>query len=109
MIPADLPPDADFAASTNTSTNLSTDPRAQTYHNRLYPWLLICQLPQMQRMIVARFRKRNDAEAHLKTLRQLTPETVYQIVFDPVDDCGLQSTFQTAAKSKATVDSSIKT
>jgi hypothetical protein len=63
----------------------------------------------MQRLIVARFRKRNDAEAHLKALRQLTPDAAYQIVFDLVDDGSSQSTSQTAANSKATIDSSIRT
>lgn len=37
----------------------------------------------MQRQVVARFRRRNDAEAHLQALCRLEPTTNYEIVFDP--------------------------
>ncbi len=32
--------------------------------------------------IVARFRRRNDAEAHLQVLRRLMPDASFEIVFD---------------------------
>ncbi|HEY9880159.1 MAG TPA: hypothetical protein V6D29_17010, partial [Leptolyngbyaceae cyanobacterium] len=35
-----------------------------TYRNRLYPWCIIRQLPNFQRITVTRFRKRNEAEEH---------------------------------------------
>ncbi|WP_416667185.1 hypothetical protein [Egbenema bharatensis] len=64
-----------------------------TYRNRLSPWCIILLLPQMQRLppagrrpsVVARFRKRNDAEAHLQALKRLNPTLQYEIVFDPID------------------------
>lgn len=37
----------------------------------------------MQRMTVARCRRRNDAEEHLKVLRRLMPDASFEIVFDP--------------------------
>lgn len=37
-------------------------------------------------MIVARFRRRNDAEAHLQTLRRLAPTQRYDLIFDPTHD-----------------------
>lgn len=49
-----------------------------TYYNRLHPWCIIRRLPNMQRTIIARFRKRNEAEAH-----RLNPDADYAIVFDP--------------------------
>lgn len=36
----------------------------------------------MQRITVARFRRRNDADAHVKVLRQLIPEGTYIILFN---------------------------
>jgi hypothetical protein len=36
----------------------------------------------MQRLVVCRFRRRNDAEAHLRTLRQLEPMIECEIIFD---------------------------
>ena len=64
-----------------------------SYRDRLSPWCIIQLLPQMQRFskgeatqtVVARFRKRNDAEAHLQALRRLNLTLQYEIVFDPLD------------------------
>ncbi|MGB3293152.1 MAG: hypothetical protein WBB01_09220 [Phormidesmis sp.] len=36
----------------------------------------------MQNREVARFRRRNDADAHLRVLRQLSPLSHYAIVFN---------------------------
>lgn len=58
---------------------------AQTYYDRLHPWCIIRLLPKMQRAVVARFRRRNDAEAHLKILQQMNPDADYLIIFDPPD------------------------
>ncbi|MBD2070297.1 hypothetical protein H6F93_22755 [Leptolyngbya sp. FACHB-671] len=54
-----------------------------TYLDQLHPWCIICLLPNMQHRVVARFRRRNDAEAHLRILRQNAPTLDYTIVFDP--------------------------
>lgn len=56
------------------------------YQQQLHPWCVIQLLPQMQRRTIARFRRRNDAEAHIRVLRQLTSGNQYTIVFDPVLD-----------------------
>lgn len=39
-------------------------------------------MPNLQRITVARFRRRNDAEAHLKTVQRLIPSVTYTIIFD---------------------------
>ncbi len=52
------------------------------YQQQLYPWCIIQLLPEMQRRVVARFRRRNDADAHLRVLRQQA-QLRYTIVFDP--------------------------
>ena len=54
-----------------------------TYLERLSPWCLVRLLPNIQRLTVGRFRRRNDAEEHMKILRRLVPEAKYAIVFDP--------------------------
>lgn len=53
-----------------------------TYYQQLHPWCIVRLLPRMQRQIVARFRRRTLAEAHLQALRQLEPTIHYEIVFD---------------------------
>lgn len=52
------------------------------YQNRLSPWCIVCCRSGAQTLIIQRFRKRHEAEAHLKVLRQLNPSAVYEIVFD---------------------------
>ena len=53
------------------------------YRNHLHPWCIICLLPNMQRGVVVRYRRRSHAESHLSVLKRLSPNFTYQIVFDP--------------------------
>ncbi|MBD0337488.1 MAG: hypothetical protein ICV62_18530 [Cyanobacteria bacterium Co-bin13] len=39
-------------------------------------------LPNMQCITDARFRRRNDADAHVRVLRRLVPEGTYVILFE---------------------------
>ena len=52
------------------------------YRDSLSPWCVIQHLPKLQYAIIARFRKRNDAEDYVKVLRRMNPAIVYEIVFD---------------------------
>jgi hypothetical protein len=54
-----------------------------TYNQLLHPWCIVQPLPHMQHRIVARFRRRNDADAHLRALCRLTPLAQYRVVFSP--------------------------
>jgi hypothetical protein len=85
------PPDATGSVSAAYFSDFdaqfpASDPRSFSYYERLHPWCIIRLLPNAQRITVARFRKRNDAEAHLKALRQLTPSALYEIMFDAETD-----------------------
>lgn len=53
-----------------------------SYFEQLYPWCIVKPLENLQWRVLARFRRRNDAEAHLRVLRRLVPQVQYQIVFD---------------------------
>ncbi|NEQ88014.1 MAG: hypothetical protein F6K26_51060 [Moorea sp. SIO2I5] len=74
-----------------------------TYYHRLHPWAVVRLLPQamqrglggfpherlhqdMQRVVVARFRNRSNAEGHLKALKRLMPDAEFVIVFDVGND-----------------------
>ncbi|AUT04020.1 hypothetical protein CLI64_28590 [Nostoc sp. CENA543] len=46
------------------------------------PWCIIRQLPDMQRMVIARFHRRHDADAYRQILQRLLPTAVHVIVFD---------------------------
>jgi hypothetical protein len=41
-----------------------------TYFEQLHPWCIICNSPKDDGMIVARFRRRNDATAYLQVLQR---------------------------------------
>ncbi|MEA5565919.1 hypothetical protein [Anabaena sp. UHCC 0399] len=47
-----------------------------------HPWCIIRQLPNMQRMVVARFHRRHDADAYMQILGRLLPIITHVIVFD---------------------------
>lgn len=53
-----------------------------TYLEQLHPWCIIRLLPNMQRLIVGRFRRRHDATEHMQVLQRLVPEATYTIIFD---------------------------
>jgi hypothetical protein len=57
-----------------------------TYFEKLHPWCIIRPLPNLQRRVVARCRRRSDAEAHLQILRRLIPNVTHTIVFDPTPE-----------------------
>jgi hypothetical protein len=37
-------------------------------------------------MVVGRLRRRNDAEEHVRVLKQLMPDALFSIIFDPMLD-----------------------
>lgn len=53
-----------------------------TYFEKLHPWCLIRLLPNCQRIVVARFRKINDADEHLRVLQRLVKHRTFVIIFD---------------------------
>jgi hypothetical protein len=57
-----------------------------TYFDQLNPWCIIKPLPNFQQCVVARFRRRNDAEAHLQVISRLVPNMKYSIMFDPAPE-----------------------
>ena len=52
------------------------------YRKRLEHWAIARLLPNMQQIIVGRFRSRSDADGHLQCLRQLIPHASFVVVFD---------------------------
>ena len=63
----------------NTETS---KPGAIAYRDRLHTWAIARLLPNLQRIIVGRFRSRSDAEGHLQRLKQLIPQAKFILVFD---------------------------
>ena len=57
-----------------------------TYLERLNPWCIIRPFPNMRTLIVGRFRRRVDAEGHLRILKQIMPSVRFAIMFDVPPD-----------------------
>ena len=55
-----------------------------TYKDRLSPWCVVRHLPQSPGQVIARFRRRNNAEDHLRAIEKIAPPAEYSIVFAPV-------------------------
>jgi hypothetical protein len=53
------------------------------YNQQLHPWCIVQHLPEMQRRVVGRFRRRNDADAHMRALSRLSAVFQYSVIFDP--------------------------
>ncbi|AFZ57400.1 hypothetical protein H6G54_26015 [Anabaena cylindrica FACHB-243] len=60
--------------------------QAITYRNRLNGWAIARMVADQQRVIVARFRSRSDADGYIRHLRELTPTASFEIVFDSQRD-----------------------
>jgi hypothetical protein len=48
----------------------------------LFPWAIVRLLPNLQRITVARFRRRSEAEGYLQVLRSLVANAQFVIVFE---------------------------
>ncbi len=57
-----------------------------TYLQRLHPWCIIRPFSDMRTLIVGRFRRRVDAEGHLRILKQMMPNVSFEIVFEVIPD-----------------------
>jgi len=55
-----------------------------TYAERLNHWAIVRLLPNMQRVVVARFKNRSDAEGYTQALQRLIPDATFAVIFDPV-------------------------
>lgn len=52
------------------------------YQEQLTPWVVYQLLPNVERQVVTRFRRRNDADSYLKVLKQTRPNTEFVVAFD---------------------------
>jgi hypothetical protein len=53
-----------------------------TYCKCLKPWAVVRQLPNLQWVIIARYRSRSDADGHHLLLRQRVPNVQCLVVFE---------------------------
>ncbi|MBW4464721.1 MAG: hypothetical protein KME07_04685 [Pegethrix bostrychoides GSE-TBD4-15B] len=52
------------------------------YSDQLSPWVVYRLLPNFQRILLERFRKRNNAEDYARVLKQIQPQIELAILFE---------------------------
>ena len=52
------------------------------YQEKLSPWKIVRLQSNLQHVIVSHFRRRGDAEGHLRILKRMMPHLQFVIVFD---------------------------
>ena len=55
-----------------------------SYQDLLHPWVIYRLLADCKHQSIARFRRRNEAEAYLKVLQRLLPAAQFAIVFEAI-------------------------
>jgi hypothetical protein len=64
------------------NTDTKSENQAITYKNRLNGWAIARIVADQEKVIVARFRSRSDADGYIQHLRQLTPHASFELAFD---------------------------
>ncbi|NEO35003.1 MAG: hypothetical protein F6J90_01260 [Moorea sp. SIOASIH] len=52
------------------------------YREKINPWIIVLLQPKLSNITVGRFRRRGNAEEHLRVLKQMMPEAKFSIMFD---------------------------
>jgi len=69
--------------STGSGSKQHGDTLIMPYKDRLSSWVVVRLLPNMQRVTVAQFRSRSDADGHLEIIRRLIPDGEFLVMFNP--------------------------
>lgn len=69
------------------------------YSDQLSPWVVYRLLPNCQRILMERFRKRNNAEDYANVLKQMHPTIELVIVFEIDQPATVREPKPKAAKS----------
>ncbi len=62
--------------------NTTSENQAIAYRKRLNGWAVARVVTEQEKVIVSRFRSRSDAEGYIQHLRQMIPNTVFELFFD---------------------------
>lgn len=70
-----MPQNTDYESLTSTTQSV-------TYKKRLHTWAIARLVSDTERVIVARFRTRSDADGYLRHLRQVMPQSSFEVIVD---------------------------
>ncbi|MDP5016861.1 hypothetical protein FJR11_07325 [Anabaena sp. UHCC 0187] len=70
-----MPQNTDYKDTTSEN-------QAIAYKKRLNGWAVARVVTEQEKVIVSRFRSRADAEGYIQHIRQMIPDTVFELFFD---------------------------
>jgi hypothetical protein len=80
-----------------------------SYQDSLKPWVIYRRLPNFQRQLIDRFRRRTNAEEYLKAIQSLYPHAEFEIVYEIAPaDSHESSVLNYLARSPFQLDQPIK-
>ncbi|MTJ09223.1 MULTISPECIES: hypothetical protein [unclassified Anabaena] len=77
-----MPQNTDYKNTNSENQVMPAEIEANTYRKRLNGWAVARVVTEQEKVIVARFRSRSDAEGYIQHIRQLIPDTVFDLFFD---------------------------
>jgi len=70
-----MPQDTDYKES-------KSENQAIAYRNRLNGWAIARTTSSTERVIIARFRTRSDADGYMQHISKLIPDASFELIFD---------------------------
>jgi hypothetical protein len=71
------------------------------YSDQLSPWVVYRLLPNFQRILLERFRKRNNAEDYARVLKQIQPQFDLVILFEIEQPAKIATSIQAFSKDNS--------
>ena len=77
-----MPQNTDYKNITSENQAMPTAREDNAYKKRLNGWAVARVVTEQEKVIVSRFRSRSDAEGYIQHIRQMIPDTVFELFFD---------------------------
>jgi hypothetical protein len=77
-----MPENTDYKNITSENQAIPATKEDNAYKKRLNGWAVARIVTEQEKVIVSRFRSRSDAEGYIQHIRQMIPNTVFELFFD---------------------------
>ena len=77
-----MPQNTDYKNITSENQTMPAVREDNPYKKRLNGWAVARVVTEQEKVIVSRFRSRSDAEGYIQHIRQMIPDTVFELFFD---------------------------
>ena len=77
-----MPQNTYYKNTTSENQGMPTIREDNAYKKRLNGWVVARVVTEQEKVVVSRFRSRSDAEGYIQHIRQMIPNTVFELFFD---------------------------